>query len=137
MLNKLQIIGRVGKQPEIRYTGDNKAIANLSLAVSEKYKDKQGQPKEKTEWINVVFFGKLAEIVEKYVDKGQLLYVEGKFKTRKWTDNNGVDKYSTECVVDGFGGTMQMLGGKSEGKPAMAKPQVTEDEAFSDSEIPF
>ena len=138
-LNKLQIIGRVGKSPIVRYTKDNKPIASLSLAVSEKFKNKSGEQVESTEWINVVFFGKLAEIVEKYVDKGSLIYVEGKFKTRKWTDKDGNDKYSTECVVDGFSGSMQMLGGKSDNpKPqAPAKPQESNEEAAFDDDCPF
>ena len=140
MLNKCQFIGNVAREPEIRYTGDNKPIANLSIGVSEKYKDKNGDKKENTEWVRVVVFGGLAGVVEKYVKKGDKLYVEGKFKTRKWTDKEGKDQYTTEIVVDGFGGSLQMLGGKPEGKsPAMAPAYQSEpvDDDMDSDTIPF
>ena len=107
-LNKVQIIGRNGRDPEIRYLPDGKAVASLAVAVSEKWKDKQGNPQESTEWFNVSLFGRLAEIAGEYVRKGDLIYLEGKQKTDKWTDQQGVEKYTTKMIAN----QMQMLGGK-------------------------
>ncbi len=106
-VNKAIIIGRVGQDPDIRYLPNGDAVANLSIATSEKYKDKQGQPQEATEWHRVSFFGKTAEVCAKYVKKGSLIFVEGSIKTRKWQDKEGVDHYTTEIRGD----RMQMLGG--------------------------
>ena len=115
-INKVILVGRLGKDPEIRYTPDNKAIANITLATSETWKDKNtGQKQEKTEWHRVVFFGGLANIVGEYVRKGSQIYIEGKIQTRKWQDQNGQDRYSTEIVVDSFNGVMQMLDSRSGG----------------------
>lgn len=111
-LNKVMLIGRLGKDAEIRHTQNGKAIANFSLATSEKWKDQSGQPQERTEWHRVVVFGNLADIVQRYVTKGSLIYVEGKLVTRKWTDNQGVEKYTTEVVLDGFSSKLTMLGGQ-------------------------
>ncbi|ADM26666.1 single strand DNA binding protein [Pseudoalteromonas phage HS1] len=112
-LNKVQIIGNAGQDPEIRYIPNGNAVANLTLATSEKWKDKStGEPKEETEWHRIVVFGKLAEIIGEYVRKGSKLYIEGKLKTRKWTDQQGQEKYTTEIVVDGFSGQMIMLDSK-------------------------
>lgn len=112
-LNKVQIIGNAGQDPEVRYMPNGNAVANLTLATSEKWKDKNtGEPKEETEWHRVVVFGKLAEILGEYVRKGSKLYIEGKLKTRKWTDQQGQEKYTTEIVVDGFSGQMIMLDSK-------------------------
>lgn len=113
-VNKVILVGNLGQDPEIRYTSDSKAIANLTLATSESWKDQQGQQQEKTEWHRVVVFGKLAEIVGEYLRKGSQVYFEGKLQTRKWQDQQGQDRYTTEVVVDGFTGQMQMLGGKSD-----------------------
>ena len=115
-VNKVILIGTLGKDPEVRYMPNGGAVANISLATSEKWKDKNtGQMKEETEWHRVVVFGKLAEVAGEYLRKGSQVYFEGKLKTRKWQDQaTGQDKYATEVVVD-FGGKMQMLGGKSEG----------------------
>ena len=115
-VNKVILIGTLGKDPEVRYMPNGGAVANISLATSEKWKDKNtGQMKEETEWHRVVVFGKLAEVAGEYLRKGSQVYFEGKLKTRKWQDQaTGQDKYTTEVVVD-FGGKMQMLGGKSEG----------------------
>ncbi len=111
-VNKVILIGRLGQDPEMKYTQDGKAIANVSMATSEKWKDKNsGQQNEKTEWHRVVFFGPLADIVGQYVKKGSNIYIEGKLTTRKWQDQSGADRYSTEVVVDGFNGVMQMLDG--------------------------
>ena len=109
-VNKVILIGRLGQDPEVKYMQDGKAIANISMATSETWKDKNtGEKKEKTEWHRVVFFGPLADIVGQYVKKGSNIYIEGKLTTRKWQDQSGADRYSTEVVVDGFDGTMQML----------------------------
>ena len=110
-VNKVIILGRIGQDPEIRFMPNGNAVANISVATSEKWKDKQtGQQQESTEWHRVVVFGKLAEICGEYLRKGSEVYFEGKLKTRKWTDQQGVEKYTTEIVVD-MGGQMQMLGG--------------------------
>jgi len=112
-INKVMLIGRLGKDPEIRHTQNGKAIANFSLATSEKWKDQSGQQQERTEWHRVVVFGNLAGIVERYIKKGSQIYVEGKMQTRKWTDQQGVEKYSTEVVLDGFSSKLTMLGGQN------------------------
>lgn len=108
MINKVVLIGRTGKEPEITYTQAGDMIASISLATTESWKDRNGEKKEKTEWHRVVFFRKLAEIVEKYVGKGDLLFIEGKITTRKWTDQQGVDRYSTEIIAN----EMKMLGNR-------------------------
>jgi single-strand DNA-binding protein len=114
-LNKVQLIGNVGQEPEVRFTQDGRPIANLSIATSDTWNDKQGQKQEKTEWHRVVVFGKLAEIIQQYVHKGSKLFIEGKLQTRKWTDNQGQDKYTTEIVIQQFGGQMIMLDGNPNG----------------------
>lgn len=115
-INKVILVGRVGQDPEIRYMPSGGAVANLTIATSESWRDKQtGEVKEQTEWHRVVVFGKLAEIVGEYVKKGSQIYVEGKLQTRKWTDSNGVEKWTTEVVLNGPNAIMQMLGGKAEG----------------------
>ena len=110
-VNKVILVGNCGRDPEMRYTPSGDAVANISLATSERYKDRAtGENKETTEWHRIVFFGKLAEIVGEYVRKGTAMYVEGKIRTRKWTDqNSGQDRYTTEIVGD----TMKMLGGRN------------------------
>lgn len=114
-VNKVILVGNLGKDPEVRYTSDGRAIANITLATSESWEDKNtGQKQEKTEWHRVVFFSKLAEIAGKYLKKGSKVYVEGKLQTRKWQDQSGQDRYTTEIVVDGFSGTMQMLDGRKD-----------------------
>lgn len=116
-INKVIIVGRLGKDVEMRYQPNGGAIANLSLATSEKWKDKQtGEQKEKTEWHRVVIFGKLAEVAGEYLRKGSNVYVEGKLKTRKWTNQQGQDQYTTEIVLQGYGGIMQMLDSKQPGQ---------------------
>lgn len=115
-VNKCILVGSLGQDPEVRYTQGGSAVANLSLATSEEWKDKQtGEKKQKTEWHRVVIFGKTAEIAGEYLRKGSQVYIEGALQTRKWTDKIGVDKYTTEIVVNPIGGVMQMLGGKSDG----------------------
>lgn len=111
-VNKVIIVGNLGNDPDVKYAANGNCITNISVATSESYKDKNtGQNVDKTEWHRVVFFGKLAEIAGEYLRKGSQIYIEGKLKTTKYTDNNGVEKYSTDIVVDGFDGKMQMLGG--------------------------
>jgi len=112
-LNKVTLIGNVGNEPEIRSTQSGSKIANLSLATSETWKDKNsGDRKEKTEWHRIVIFSEgLAGIVEKYVSKGSKIYVEGKLQTRKYTDSNNVERYSTEIVLQGFGDQLLLLSG--------------------------
>lgn len=110
-INKVILIGNVGKDPEIRSTQSGSKIANLSLATSESWKDKQtGERQERTEWHRVVVFGDgLVRVIENYVKKGSKLYVEGQLQTRKWQDQSGNDRYSTEVVLQGYGGTITLL----------------------------
>lgn len=111
-VNKVILIGNLGKDPEIRYMPNGGAVANLTLATSESWRDKAtGEQKEKTEWHRVSIFGKLAEIAGEYLRKGSSIYIEGALQTRKWKDQSGQDRYTTEIVVQGFNGVMQMLGG--------------------------
>jgi single-strand DNA-binding protein len=119
-VNKVILIGNVGKDPEIRRTQDGRPIANLSIATGESWRDKNtGEKKEKTEWHRVVIFNEnLCKVVEQYVKKGAKLYIEGQLQTRKWTDQAGVEKYSTEVVLQGFGGTLTMLDGRAGGAGA-------------------
>lgn len=114
-INKVILIGHLGQDPEVRYMPNGNAVANITLATSETWRDKQsGEQRERTEWHRVVFFGKLAEIAGEYLRKGSQVYVEGRLQTRKWQDQGGQDRYTTEVVVD-QGGTMQMLGGRPQG----------------------
>ena len=110
-INKVILIGNVGGDPEIRNTNDGREIASFSLATSESWKDKNtGEKKEKTEWHRLVIFSQgLVGIVKSYVKKGSKLYIEGQLQTRKWTDNNGVEKYTTEIVLQNFNSTLQIL----------------------------
>jgi len=155
-VNKVILIGNLGKDPEVKYMPSGDAVANITMATSESWNDKStGEKKEKTEWHRVVFFGKLAEIVGQYCKKGSKLYVEGQLKTRKWQGQDGKDNYTTEVVVQGFNGTMQMLDSRGQGgggyAPAQqsapqqrqAAPQqqaapaaATVDDSFDD-DIPF
>ena len=114
-VNKVILVGNLGQDPEIRYMPNGGAVANMTLATSESWRDKAtGEQKEKTEWHRVVLFGKLAEVAGEYLKKGSQVYIEGALQTRKWTDQAGVEKYTTEVVVN-VGGTMQMLGGRTGG----------------------
>lgn len=124
-VNKVILIGNLGDDPDVRFTGQGAAVANLSLATSDAWKDKNtGQQQEKTEWHRVVIFGKLAEIAQQYLNKGSKVYIEGKLQTRKWQDKDGHDRYTTEVVVDPFHGQLQMLdsaGGSSSGDARAAQ----------------
>lgn len=113
-INKVILVGNLGQDPEVRYMQNGNAVANISVATSESWKDAQGQPQDRTEWHRIVIFGKLAEIAGEYLRKGSQVYLEGKLQTRKWQDNEGKDRYSTEVVID-QGGVMQMLGSKPDG----------------------
>ena len=118
-VNKVILVGNLGKDPDVRYTPDGKAVTNITLATSESWKDKNtGQRQERTEWHRVVFFGGVAGVAGEYLRKGSKVYIEGKLQTRKWQDQNGQDRYTTEVVVDGFSGTMQMLDSRTGGDTA-------------------
>jgi single-strand DNA-binding protein len=116
-VNKVILVGNLGKDPEIRRTQDGRPIANLSIATSESWRDKAtGERKEKTEWHRVVIFNEgLCKIAEQYLKKGSKVYIEGALQTRKWTDQSGVEKYSTEVVLQGFNSTLTMLEGRGGG----------------------
>jgi single-strand DNA-binding protein len=116
-VNKVILVGNLGKDPEIRRTQDGRPIANLSVATSESWRDKAtGERKEKTEWHRVVIFNEgLCKVAEQYLKKGAKVYIEGALQTRKWTDQSGVEKYSTEVVLQGFNSTLTMLDGRSGG----------------------
>ncbi|SCW75763.1 single-strand DNA-binding protein [Rhizobium mongolense subsp. loessense] len=121
-VNKVILIGNVGADPEIRRTQDGRPIANLRIATSETWRDRNsGERREKTEWHTVVVFNEgLCKVVEQYVKKGAKLYIEGQLQTRKWQDQNGNDRYSTEVVLQGFNSTLTMLDGRGEGGGASA-----------------
>lgn len=143
-VNKVIIVGNLGKDPEIRSTQDGREIANLSVATSESWKDKStGERREKVEWHRVVIFNEgLARIAKEYLKKGSKVYLEGQLQTRKWTDQQGQDKYSTEVVLQNFGGTLVMLSKAERAEdltedneaPAQKQPPVGE---LLDDEIPF
>lgn len=152
-VNKVILLGNLGKDPEVRYMTSGEAMATITLATSETWKDKSGEKQEKTEWHRVVFFGKLAEIAGEYLKKGRQVYVEGKLQTRKWQDKEGQERYTTEIVAK----EMTLLGGKQTGggnfevvdKPAAAsapagapeagKPAPAKGGGFDnfDDDIPF
>jgi single-strand DNA-binding protein len=135
-VNKVIIIGNIGKDPDVRRTQDGQAVANVSIATTDKWKDKAtGDMKEATEWHRVVFFNRLAEIAGEYLKKGRSVYVEGRLRTRKWTDKDGNEKYTTEIMAD----QMQMLGSRDDRetrKPDKA-PQESSGVGGMDDDIPF
>jgi single-strand DNA-binding protein len=137
MLNKVQLIGNLGADPDIRQTQDGRSIASLSVATSESWRDKNtGDRQERTEWHRVVIFSEgLAKVAEQYLKKGAKVYIEGKLQTRKWQDKDGNDRYSTEVVLQNFGGTMFMLDDKDGGsRPASDQPPAS---SSLDDDIPF
>jgi single-strand DNA-binding protein len=148
-VNKVILVGNLGKDPEIRSTQDGRKIVNFSLATAESWKDKStGERKEKTEWHKVVIFNEgLAKVAESYLKKGAKVYVEGQLQTRKWTDQQGQEKYSTEVVLQAFGGTLVMLSKASRDDETDADDSVTAPVAAQakpkgyavdlDDEIPF
>ncbi|MGR6841283.1 single-stranded DNA-binding protein [Aliivibrio wodanis] len=123
-VNKVILVGNLGQDPEIRYMPSGGAVANITIATSESWRDKAtGEQREKTEWHRVSLFGKLAEVAGEYLRKGSQVYIEGQLQTRKWQDQNGQDRFTTEVVVQGFNGVMQMLGGRGQGAPASGQQQ--------------
>ena len=138
-LNKVMLIGNLGKDPEVRFTASGQAVASFSLATSEKFKGKTGDWEERTEWHNITLWGKLAEISGEYLSKGKTIYVEGRLQTRKWQDKSGNDRYTTEIV----GEKMQMLSPKGErsgGEPSQVSKTGAsnfEEPPFQDDDIPF
>ena len=139
MLNMTQIIGHLGRDPEVRYTPDGTAVANLAVATNETWKDGQGQRQERTEWHRVVLFARTAEVAGEYLKKGALVYIEGRLQTRKWQGEDGQDRYTTEIVAE----RMKMLGGKGErdgqaggAADASARTTATPTQPFDD-DIPF
>ncbi len=141
-LNKVMLIGNLGKDPEVRYTAAGTAVASFSVATSEKFKNKNGEWEEKTEWHNVTLWARLAEIAGEYLSKGKTVYIEGRLQTRKWQDRDGKDRYTTEIV----GEKMQMLSGKGEGgggrqgagRQAESQEPGYEEPVFNpDDDIPF
>jgi len=135
-LNRCEFIGRLGADPEVRYTPNGSAVTNIRIAVGEQWKDKQtGEKQERTEWARIVFFGRLAEVAGEYLKKGSQVYVAGRMKTRKWQDSNGVDRYTTEIVAS----EMQMLDSRgSSDKPAAesSSAPASGNDGFDD-DIPF
>ncbi|MDX8379277.1 MAG: single-stranded DNA-binding protein [Gallionella sp.] len=123
-VNKVILIGRLGKDPETRYMPNGEAVTNATLATSENWKDKSGVKQEKTEWHNLTFYRRLAEIAGEYLKKGSMIYVEGRLQTRKWQDKEGKDRYTTDIVVN----EMTMLGGKTSGGGNF---EVVEDKQYS------
>lgn len=124
-VNKVILVGNLGQDPEVRYMPNGGAVTSLRLATSESWRDKQtGEMKEVTEWHSVVLYGKLAEVAGEYLRKGSQIYIEGHLRTRKWQDQSGQDRYSTEVVVN-VGGTMQMLGGKQQPDQPRQQSQST------------
>ncbi|PSV11996.1 single-stranded DNA-binding protein [Photobacterium leiognathi] len=112
-INKVILVGNLGNDPEVRYMPNGGAVANITIATSESWRDKNtGEQREKTEWHRVALYGKLAEVAGEYLRKGSQVYIEGQLQTRKWQNKQGQDQYTTEVVVQGFNGTMQMLGGR-------------------------
>ncbi len=133
-VNKAIIIGNLGRDPETRYMPDGGAVTHITVATTEKWKEKSGEAKEQTEWHRIVFFGKLAEIASEYLKKGSAVYVEGRIETKKYTDKDGAEKYATQIV----GSTMQMLGAKPNQEPRQQekpKPRAGFDDMEDD--IPF
>src|SRR6187399_3765642 len=108
-VNKVIILGNLGRDPETRYTTGGDAVTNLNIATSEQWKDKSGEKQERTEWHRVVLFGRQAEVAGEYLKKGRSVYIEGRLQTRKYTDKDGVEKYSTEIVLQNFNSTLTML----------------------------
>jgi single-strand DNA-binding protein len=139
-INKVILIGNLGKDPEVRYMANGNAVCNVTLATTESWKDKQsGEQKDKTEWHTVVFYRRLAEIAGEYLKKGSQIYVEGRLQTRKWQDKSGNDRYTTEIIAN----EMQMLGGRSGGSADFAGSSMAQEAPAPasmddfDDDIPF
>ena len=137
-LNKVMLIGNLGKDPEVRFTASGQAVAGFSIAKTEKFKGKSGEWEERTEWHNITLWGKLAEIAGEYLSKGKTVFIEGRLQTRKWQDKSGNDRYTTEIVGD----KMQMLSPKGERRSGDTSPSSPsgssfDDHPFQDEDIPF
>ncbi len=133
-LNKIMLIGNLGKEPEIRVTASGQTVANFSLATKEQFKNKSGEREERTEWHSIVVWGRLAEIARDYLHKGKQVYIEGRLQTRKWQDKNGQDRYTTEVVAE----LMQMLGNKGDGSKTVQESSDTfVGGDFDDENSPF
>lgn len=139
-VNKVILIGNLGKDPEIKYMPNGDAVANITLATTETWKDKSGEKQEKTEWHRITFYRKLAEIVGEYLKKGRPVYIEGRLETRKWTDKAGVERYTTDIIAS----DMKMLGGKPQGDDegrsgysGSRKPAQNTTSFDDDDDIPF
>ena len=131
-VNKVIVLGNLGKDPDLRHLPNGDAVCNFSLATTESWKDKEGNKQDKTEWHNIVIFRKLAEIAGEYLKKGRPVYIEGRLQTRKWQDKEGKDRYTTEIVAD----QMQMLGSREEAKE-VAKTPASANFDDMESDIPF
>lgn len=130
-VNKVILVGRLGKDPDVRFMPNGEAVTNVTLATTETWKDKSGVKQEKTEWHNLVFYRRIAEIAGEYLKKGSQIYIEGKLQTRKWQTKEGQDRYTTEIIVS----EMQMLGGKTTSQPEQSAPRpATQEDGF---DIPF
>jgi single-strand DNA-binding protein len=136
-VNKVILVGNLGRDPEVRSMSSGDPVVNLSLATSERWKDKSsGEQREKTEWHRVVIFDeRLCDVAQKYLSKGSKIYIEGQLQTRKWTDQQGVEKYSTEVVLKRFNGVLTMLDSRSDGGQSTADHNAPLDDV--DAEIPF
>ena len=130
MVNKVILVGNVGQAPEVRATPNGKRMATISIATSERYKDRSGERKEKTEWHRVVVFGDLVDDVDKSVKKGSKLYIEGAMQTRKWKDKKGVERYTTEVLVGGYKGVLLVLGDATPAKREKRAPSKDDDIPF-------
>lgn len=135
-LNKVLLIGRLGRDPEIRYTKEGTAVANFSIATSEYWKDKSGAKQEKTEWHNIVAWDKKAKFAQEYLKKGSLIYIEGSLQTREWTDNNQVKRYTTEIVAKDIR-FMEKRGDGQAPVPPVEEPDLDGPPEYADPDIPF
>ena len=133
-LNRVLIIGRIGKDPEVRHTQSGQSVASFSVATDESYKDQSGQKVEKTEWHRITAWGKQAEFIGNYLGKGRLVYIEGKIETRKWTDNNGQERYTTEIKAE----RVQAMDKRPDGQPqSTGQPAAPYNAAAEMDELPF
>lgn len=143
-VNKVILIGNLGKDPETRYMSNGDAVTNITLATTDTWKDKNGEKQEKTEWHSIVFYRKLAEIAGEYLKKGRSVYIEGRLETRKWTDKQGIERYTTQIIAD----DMKMLGNRpagdqqqsSQSTPTTASAGATQNSGFDDMDddpLPF
>ncbi|WP_162047218.1 single-stranded DNA-binding protein [Vibrio taketomensis] len=137
-INKVILVGNLGQDPEVRYMSNGGAVANITVATSETWRDKAtGEPRERTEWHRVALYGKLAEVAGEYLRKGSQVYIEGQLQTRKWQNQQGQDQYTTEVVVQGYNGVMQMLGGRQGGQGApMGGQQQQQQQSWGQPQQP-